>query len=232
MSLKTVMAAGAMACAMLSPLAVRAAAPASAKSDCSPSGGLSYVCGVNRGEDLVLIPGTHWIITSGLGEGGALHLLDADRKTARRWYPAADAGAPKPDPKTYPGCPTPPDAKRFFAHGLSLRKRPDGRFTLYMVNHNGREAVEVFEVSGGAKPDIHWVGCVLMPKDEPLNSVAAAPDGSLLGTVLTLPGATRADIHAGRPTGAVIEWSIKTKAWRTIPNTHLAGNNGIETSSD
>ena len=232
MSLKILMAAGVLACAaMCSPMTAKAAAPATAKGDCSPSGGLKYVCGVNRGEDLVLIPGTHWIITSGLGEGGALHLLDADHKTARRWYPDA-AEAPKPDPKTYPGCASPPDAKRFFAHGLSIRNRPGGKFTLYMVGHNVREAVEVFEVTGGAKPAISWVGCVPMPKDWPLNSVAATPDGSLLGTVLNLPNTTRADIHAGRPTGAVVEWDIKTKTWRKLPNTNLAGNNGIETSPD
>ena len=232
MSLKTMLAAGVLACAaILGPASAEAAAAKPAKTNCAPSGGLSFVCGVNRGEDLVLIPGGHWIIASGLGEGGALHLLDADRKTARRWYPDA-AAASKPDPATYPGCASPPDPKRFVAHGLSIRSRPGGKFTLYMVGHGGREAVEVFEVTGGAKPAISWVGCVPLPKDWPLNSVAATPDGSLLGTVLNLPGTSRADIHAGRPTGAVVAWDVKGKTWRKLPNTNLAGNNGIETSPD
>jgi hypothetical protein len=214
-----------------------AASPATASRNCAPSGGLNYICGIHRGEDLVVIPGTKWVITSGLGEGGALHLVDATAKSGRRWYPATygarDVLPPQADLKAYPGCPSAPDAKRFFAHGLSLRPKGPGRYTLYMVNHNGREAIEVFEVNAAQPaPTIRWTGCMLMPKDEPANSVAAAPDGSLLATVLQLPGRTRADVHAGRPTGVVIEWSMAKKTWRRIPNTELSGNNGIETSPD
>jgi hypothetical protein len=150
---------------------------------CPPSGGLNYICGIPRGEDLVVIPATRWVIASGLGEGAALHLIDAVAKTGRRWYPttygAKDVMPPRADLKAYPGCPSPPNAQRFFAHGLSLRPKGPGRYTLYMVNHAGREAIEVFEVDAApADPTIRWTGCVPMPKDQPANSVAAAPDGS------------------------------------------------------
>jgi len=233
MSTNTTWAACALAAAMLAPVGAMAAAPAPPKpAGCAPSGGLSYICGVPQGEDLVQIPGTKWVIVSGLGEGNSLKLIDAERKSVRPWYPAADAEAPQFNKTAYPGCPGPPDAKRFFAHGLSLRPAAGGRHTLYMVNHNAREAIEVFEVTPGPTPGIRWTGCVIMPKGEPANSVAATPDGTILATVLNLPGTDHGDIHAGKRTGLVLEWSPKTKAWRRVPNTNLSGNNGIDTSPD
>ena len=44
-----------------------AAAPASAA--CAPEGKASYLCGVKNAEDLVLVPGTSWIIASGSRDG-------------------------------------------------------------------------------------------------------------------------------------------------------------------
>jgi SMP-30/Gluconolactonase/LRE-like region len=77
-----------------------------------------------------------------------------------------------------------------------------------------------------------WIGCVLMPTGMPANSVAAFSDGSLVATVLILPGKTFEDAFAGRTTGAVFLWTPGTSAFRQLPGTELAANNGIETSPD
>ncbi len=65
-----------------------------AAENCAPAGGLNFICGPAAAEDLVRIPGTHWIVGSGMAEGsrpGRLHLIDADKKTWRILYPDANA---------------------------------------------------------------------------------------------------------------------------------------------
>jgi sugar lactone lactonase YvrE len=116
---------------------------------------------------------------------------------------------------------------------LSLRPAANGRHTIYATNHGGRESVEVFEldVSGGT-PAATWIGCVLTPNGMALNSVAAFTDGSLVATVLILPGKTFADAFAQRDTGAVLAWAPGEKVFRMLPGTELSANNGIETSPD
>ena len=40
---------------------------------CSPSDGLSYVCGPAASEDLARIPGTPWLVAGGLNIGAPAH---------------------------------------------------------------------------------------------------------------------------------------------------------------
>jgi hypothetical protein len=118
-------------------------------------------------------------------------------------------------------------------HGLSLRNAQTGRYTVYATNHGGRETIEVFELDTlAAAPSATWIGCVLMPDAMPANSVAAFSDGSLVATVLIMPGKTFEDAFAGRTTGAVFLWTSGTPAFRQLPGTELSANNGIETSPD
>src|SRR5439155_11470739 len=48
---------------------------------CAPSGGLSFICGLQAPEDLVLVPGSRWLIASGMVAGSGLHLIDTQAKT-------------------------------------------------------------------------------------------------------------------------------------------------------
>ncbi len=84
----------------------------------------------------------------------------------------------------------------------------------------------------GAFPTATWTGCVLMPEKLAANSVAAFSDGTLVATVLTLPGKTFQDVWAGLNTGVVLMWTPGSKEFRTLTGTELPGNNGIETSPD
>jgi hypothetical protein len=199
---------------------------------CSPSGGLTFICGVQNAEDLVLIPNTRWLIASGMAPGSGLHLVDTRAKTVRNIY-AADAQSARADRTKYANCPAPLDPKLAVLHGLSLRPAQEGRYTVYATNHGGRESIEVFEIdTKGAAPSATWVGCVPMPMGMPANSVAAFTDGSLVATVLIMPGKTFEDAFARRNTGAVFMWTPGTAAFRMLPGTELPANNGIETSPD
>jgi sugar lactone lactonase YvrE len=71
-----------------------------------------------------------------------------------------------------------------------------------------------------------------MPEGLAANSVASFADGSLVATVLILPGKTFADSIARRPTGAVYEWSPGEGGFELVRGTELPGNNGIEVSAD
>ncbi len=191
-----------------------------------------FVCDAERPEDLALIPGTRWLIASGFSEGAGLKLVDTKDHSLRRWY----SGAPDQqalDHRRYPDCESPPDPALFNAQGLSLRSMDDARHTLHVVNHGGRESVEIFAIDAtGEEPQLTWQGCVLMPQGYAANSVATYSDGTILVTVLTKPGTTITDFWRGAITGGVYEWSPGAPGFHLLPGTELPGNNGIETSRD
>jgi hypothetical protein len=200
--------------------------------DCTASGGLTFVCGPQNAEDLVLVPRTHWVISSAMGPGGGIYLVDSKQKTWGQMY-SDDPQHVRPDLARYGTCPGPPAPETFISHGLSIRAGQDNHSTLYVVGHGGREAIEVFDVDANkTEPFLSWIGCVLMPDGLAANSVASFADGSLVATVLMHPGDTFQDMFAGRPTGAVYEWSVGDSGFALVKGTELPGNNGIEVSSD
>ncbi|MGE0444488.1 MAG: hypothetical protein AB7P99_04615 [Vicinamibacterales bacterium] len=199
-----------------------------AVANCAPEGGLNFVCGMQNPEDLVLIPGTRWLLASGMAAGSGLNAIDTQARSAQSLFAsgltaAADA--------RYAACPGPLDPQVANLHGLSLRSAGDSRYTLYATNHGGRESIEVFTIDAqGDAPAATWIGCVPMPDGLAANSVAAFTDGAIVATVLTMPGRTFEDLFAQRPTGAVFLWEPGSQGFRQLPGTELAGNNGIETS--
>ena len=202
------------------------AAPAPAQS-CGPASGLEFICGPKNAEDLVRVPGTAWIIASGMTEGASLTLIDS-RNGA---YSGLHAQA-KPD-AAFANCATPPDPIKAVTHGLNLRAGANGHSTLYAVGHGAREAIEVFDVDAtGAKPALTWKGCVPMPDGLAANSVASFANGGLVATVLLMPGKTFAESVARKPTGAVFEWTPGKNGFELVKGSELPGNNGIETSAD
>jgi hypothetical protein len=206
---------------------------------CAPSGGLSFICGVQNAEDLVIVPNTRWLIASGMAPGSGLHAVDTQAKTIRKIYAAGTANA-RQDKGRFGNCPGPLDPKQMVLHGLALRPAQGGAYTVYATNHGGRESIEVFELNAGqgpqggpaAAPAATWVGCVLLPMGMGANSVAAFSDGTLVATVLIVPGKTFEDALAGRVTGVVLQWKPGTPAFVAMPGTELSANNGIETSPD
>lgn len=66
-----------------------------ADDECQMSGGWDFVCGPQNAEDLVLVPGTRWIISSGMAPGAAILLIDSKQKTWTELYPADTPGLSK-----------------------------------------------------------------------------------------------------------------------------------------
>jgi SMP-30/gluconolaconase/LRE-like protein len=202
------------------------------RGSCAPAGGLNFICGVENPEDLVLVPNSRWMVASGMAPGSGLHIVDTNAKTAASIYATSTASA-RADKTKYANCPAPLDPKQAVLHGLSLRPAQKGRFTVYATNHGGRESIEVFELdTTGATPTATWIGCVLMPMNMAANSVAAFRDGTLVATVLILPGKTFEDAFAQKNTGAVFQWKPGQPTFTMIPGTELSANNGIDTSAD
>ncbi|HVY66383.1 MAG TPA: hypothetical protein VHH11_16305 [Gammaproteobacteria bacterium] len=200
---------------------------------CAPSGGLQFVCGPKNAEDLVAVPNTKWLLSSGMADGGGVMAIDTRDGSWHVAYPGASPRAVH-DAK-YPDCTTPPDPTKLQTHGLNLLPGRSGHSTLYAVAHGARESIEVFDVDASAQgkaPQLTWQGCVPMPEGLAANSVASFGDGSLVATVLLMPGKTFADSIAKRPTGAVFEWSPGKRGFELVKGSELPGNNGIETSPD
>ena len=199
-----------------------------AQQSCEPSGGVNYICGPKNPEDLVLVPGTQWVVSSGMAEGAGFYLVDGMTGAATLLPFAAD-----PDP-AFASCAAPPSAQSLNTHGLNIRASAPGRARLHVVGHGAREAIEVFDVDAtGARPSLTWRGCVPMPESLAANSVASFADGSIVATVLFMPGTTFADAVVDRkPTGAVFEWSPGDAGFTLVEGTQLPANNGIEVSAD
>ena len=205
------------------------------------------ICGVDNVEDMVSLPGTSWIIGSGIGghffQSGGLHLInEADSSASKAKLDLSPALKPQ---APFDQCPGPAQAELFSAHGLSLAANAAGGHTLYAVNHGGRESIEVFDVqSAGGEPQLKWIGCILTPDTAASNSVAARSDGSL---VMSASGASDTpmpsfaemakQIKAGKKMGpmsskgAVFTWS-RSDGWKRVAGSELEGNNGIELSKD
>jgi hypothetical protein len=201
---------------------------AQAQASCEPSGGAQFVCGPKNPEDLVRVPGTPWIVSSGMAEGAGFYLVDSRTGTFSTLSFQA-----RHDP-SFASCATPPVPATLNTHGLNIRSGAPGQATLYVVGHGAREAIEVFGVDAtGARPTLTWRGCVPMPEALAANSVASFADGSLVATVLFMPGTTFADAVVDlKPTGAVFEWSPGSAGFALVRGTELPANNGIEVSPD
>jgi hypothetical protein len=199
----------------------------------SRSGDFGFVPGVLNAEDLAPVPGTRWLIGSGLDLGrneGRLHLVDGEQKRAEPLLAREFKVDPVGDP--YP-CGEPPDAGLFDAHGLALREDGGGFHTLFVVNHGGREAIEVFAVDARHdRPALAWIGAVPQAQWVTGNAVAPLADGGLVATNfmhLTDPAAIDL-VLAGEVSGSVMEWH-PGQGWEVVPGSWSSAPNGIEVST-
>jgi hypothetical protein len=198
------------------------------------AGSLGFVEGPVNAEDLARVPGTRWLLASGMvgvdHSQGHLYLVDTVARTAAEIFPdEVEIGAA--DPRY--GCAAAPDVASFDAHGLFLRPGGDTH-TLYLVNHGSREAVEVFEVDvSGDRPRLTWVGAIPQAPGVWGNAVAALPDDGIVVTnYLDLgdPDAF-AKVFAGEVTGNLKEW-FPGKGWSDVPGSECSSPNGVGVSPD
>jgi sugar lactone lactonase YvrE len=200
--------------------------------DCPPKGGLSFICGPVGAEDIGRIPGTPWLVASGLNLGAPAHLslIDTRTKRAQPLYPKPSALTPRPTAD----CPGPPDPAKMSTDGLTIRPGAGGRSMLYVANHGDRRAIEMFRIDArGQVPTATWTGCALMPAHTLPNAVAALPGGRLAVTSFHDPDDPQAWEHMARqdPTGSVWEWRPGA-GFHRLEIGPISGANGIEASPD
>jgi hypothetical protein len=185
--------------------------PVAAQAACDPAAGLTFICGLTNAEDLVQVPGTPWIVASGLAEGehteGHIYLVNAHDRTVQVLLPGHVVY--QQDTETFGACPGAPDETKFSAHGLSLRVGSASEHTLYVVHHGERESVEAFKLKAGAvAPTLTWVGCVVYPAGVLGNGVAALPGDAFAASNFLSTNDPKAfdKLMAGEPEGGMLIW--------------------------
>jgi hypothetical protein len=217
--------------------AMAISAQVAAQAACDPAAGLAFICGLTNAEDLVQVPGTPWIVASGLAEGertgGHIYLVNARDRTIQVALPGHVAY--RQDTETFGACPGAPDEAKFSAHGLSLRVGSASEHTLYVVHHGERESVEVFKLKAGpGAPTLTWVGCVVYPAGVLGNGVAALPGDAFAASNFMSPNdPTAADkLSAGQPVGGMLIWRPRT-GWEEVPEAApISADNGVAASPD
>jgi hypothetical protein len=197
---------------------------------CEPDGNIRFICGVTSPEDLVPVPRSEWVITSGYIRGG-VHLINTRTHATTQVFPSPTTSE-RLDKSTYAGCPGPVDPaekEKLSAHGLAIAPGADRVHTVYLVHHGFRESIEVFEVdTRSTPPGFVWVGCVVAPATVGLNSVTPLPEG---GFAATNPNRRGVKPPSPENTGEVWEWSSRN-GWRVVAGSESQGPNGIEVSRD
>lgn len=210
--------------------------------DCVAKGAARPICKFQSPEDIVALPGNEALLISGYGAMGAdgqirkpggLYLFRLGDESVETLYSGGTGADVAEAGWGDPTCPAPP-ADRFNAHGIDLVRRDDGRLALFVVQHFGREAIELFEVTGGGRDwKLAWKGCVLAPPDASLNEVVGFPNGDFYTTKMaSLSGASDfTEAIPTEPTGNAFAWSAGT-GYRKIEGTDGVMTNGIAASPD
>lgn len=208
---------------------------ASLSGACLPDNGVEGICGPVASEDLARIPGTHWLIASGLniGQPAHLYLLDTRSRKSRVLFPAGKSRIPSKAhvPDT---CPGPLLPERMSLDGLGIRAGSGGApAELLAANHGDRHAIEFFRVDVRRSPSLTWTGCVPMPKGTLANAVVPLSDGGMLVSSFHDPDDRDAwnRMDRGEPTGGVWEWHAD-RGWKLLTPEGIPGANGIELSAD
>lgn len=187
----------------------------------------SFITSVWNPEDLVRLPGTPWVVVSGMPSKlhkGRLFIVDVrDPRAAMPFYPAAGVVPGGPDPEL------------FFPHGLDVRPLGEGRFELLVVNHGGGESIAHFHIEArdGEPPVIHSVSRTDLPLGAWANGVVALADAGFAITSMFDPRDQDfiAKFSAAEPTGGVWRWS-PGMGWKALAAPQLSGGNGIAVSRD
>ncbi len=199
-------------------LLVSVAIGTQAAENCDADGNIQFVCGPENPEDMVLLPGTDWLMVSSMVDKGHLYAVNTRSRETVIVFPSATS-MNAPDTLTNPNCPG-PLSSLFQPHGLSVRGGQSSVHTLYSVGHGDREAVEVFNVNADkGTPVVTWIGCVTAPEGVSLNSVTALPTEGFIVTNFNTRG------------GELLEWHAKT-GWAEVPGSAMNGPNGIVSSPD
>jgi len=204
---------------------------------CADDGGLHAVCGMQSPEDIAIVPGGHYLLLSELGDmgkrPGRILLFSTADDSWSPLFPVAAPGQPAVL-QGDPGCTQPPGAE-MSPHGSHLVQLDDGSWRYLVVNHGGREAVELFALTAveGSRPRLEWQGCVLAPDNTMMNDVVGLSNGDVIFSRMYHPDDVLGDVLPllGFPSGDVWGWNRST-GLKMLPGTAGSLTNGLEISPD
>ena len=195
--------------------------------DCGTQGNAQLVCGTRAPEDFEVTPDGKYLVIAKFGAvvDTALDLFNLDTHA----FTPLPMSAEKKSGWGDPAC-TESIGLQTGAHGLSLNQRSSGEWQLYVVNHNVRESMEMFELQpDGDAWKLVWRGCVLA--EQPYNDVSALPDGSFVATRPTALMKEGQDLFAGGVSGNVARWN-EDDGEVLLPGSEYGYPNGVMVSRD
>jgi len=199
--------------------------------ECGAHEGLEVICGTQGPEDLELAPDGRRLIVSQFsmgGTSGGLALFDPETAEFTNMAIASD----RREGWGEPACPG-PMTEPIAAHGISLGAHPDGTPALYVVNHGGRETVEMFGMrEAGGMWELVWHGCAVASAD--YNDVAILPGGGYVATrptALQEEGGGGGNLFGGQPSGNVAHWR-PGEGETILPGTDAGYPNGVVADPD
>lgn len=209
--------------------------------DCPSGNGITSICGFLPPEDLDLVPGGNAIIVGGFSldnENGDIRVMHLSDNSIETIYSPDMMGGPLSASDVAhwgdPDCPGPPVG--FAAHGIQITKNKLGSYTLLVVNHTSREAIEWLEVKdNGGSFSAEWKGCVIVDPELWINDIAMLPDGGFVASHM-MPREISRSMFDRVPndrveTGYVVDWHNET-GWTKIEGTEGALPNGVQVSAD
>lgn len=204
-------------------------------SDCVDEGELHVVCGMQSPEDIAIVPGGDYLLLSELGSmgsrSGRLLSFKIDDESWQSVYPLPNSAAPE-NLQGDADCSEPPGAE-LSPHGTHLVQLTDGSWRYLVVNHGGREAVELFRLQRAANgaPELEWQGCVFPADNTLINDVVGLSNGEVVYSRMFHPDDFMGQARGllGMTTGDVWHWSPATGP-RLLPNTSGSLTNGLEIS--
>ena len=207
-------------------------------SGCEPLGDIVPVCGMQTPEDIAALPDDRHLLLanfSGMHKGtGYLSLFDTVTEKSTHLFPPASNLIDTADSSWGEKTCTPPPLATFRPHGTHLHRLADGRWRYLVVNHGGRETIEMFEVLGeGASTTLEWRACVPAAPDTFMNDVVGLANGDLVYTRMFHSGGKLEQLLGalGKSTGDLWRWN-RESGLRVLPGTRASQPNGIEISAD
>jgi len=198
---------------------------------CGVHGDIEVLCGTRSPEDLEITPDGKYLIATQFVNGrvGSLGLGMALFDLAKKTYTKMAVTAEPDKAWGDASCPG-PIGDALISHGESLARRRNGVWALYVVNHGGRESIEMFELKPAAGSwALVWRGCVVGAHD--YNDVAILPDGGFVGTYPTALRAAGGNAFGGGVSGYVAHWT-PGKGESEIMGTRIPYPNGVVVSAD
>lgn len=216
---------------------------------CEKVGNIEPICRFTNPEDMESLPDNKTLLISQMGnmegsKSGNLVAFDTTTQTITTLFPllatnpASNNATENWGAKNCPGLP----GAEFSPHGISFKQRDDGRFQLAIVNHGGRESVEMFEVlNTNDQYALEWRGCVVPTDGIYMNDVALMHNGGFVASHMFDKHAPKVfgmstgiwKSQMGMDTGYVFEWlPTASETFRVLAESHGPFINGIQLSAD